>query len=87
MLSVFLQGWESGKSIFRRLGMLNLTMDPYTDGIPDHLIPNRAKKCIPGTPRCVRCTAIGIEDCSYRSVMKRGTGNTLATGRACVLCR
>ena len=87
MLSIFLQGSESGKSIFRRIGILDLTKS-YMDGIPDHFIPDHhAKKCIPGTPRCVRCTAVGIEDCSYGSVKKRGSGNTLPTGQACIPCR
>ncbi|KAF9779638.1 hypothetical protein BJ322DRAFT_369059 [Thelephora terrestris] len=47
----------------------------------------RKAKCIPGTPRCVRCTTLGIQDCSYIPVKKRGSGTTLRMGEACVLCR
>ena len=66
--------------------MLNL-INCYTTGIFDRLALNRLKKCIAGTPRCVRCTAMDIEDCSYGSVKKRGAGSTLRMGQACIPCR
>ncbi|KAF9783513.1 hypothetical protein BJ322DRAFT_158918 [Thelephora terrestris] len=44
-------------------------------------------RCIQGTPRCARCTDMGIEDCRYDPVKKRGIGNTLRTGGACIPCR
>ncbi|KAF9642933.1 hypothetical protein BDM02DRAFT_3264295 [Thelephora ganbajun] len=47
----------------------------------------RKVKCIPGTPRCARCTAVGIEDCRYGSVKKRGPGSILRMGQACIPCR
>ena len=45
------------------------------------------KKCIPNTPRCVRCMDLGIEDCRYGSVKKSRTGNMLRMGQACTPCR
>ena len=48
---------------------------------------HRPQKCIPGSPRCVRCTNMGIEDCVYNKIRKRGAGNTLGTGEACGYCR
>jgi len=46
-----------------------------------------SKRCVPGAARCVRCTEMGIEDCRYCSVKKRGIGTTLRMGQACVPCR
>jgi hypothetical protein len=77
-----LQGSESGKSVSPRMKLLNL-INHYATGIPTA----PSKKCTPGTPRCARCTAMGIEDCSYGSVKKRGVGNTLRMGQACIPCR
>ena len=84
--SVFLQGPESGKSIFPHIEILNL-INSYAGEIFDHLVPNRTKKCVPGTPRCVRCTSIGIEECSYDLVKKRNVRNLLPPGQACIPCR
>ncbi|KAF9779637.1 hypothetical protein BJ322DRAFT_369970 [Thelephora terrestris] len=47
----------------------------------------RKAKCIPGTPRCVRCVTLGIQDCRYAPVKKRGAGSILRMGEACVPCR
>ena len=45
------------------------------------------KKCTPATPRCLRCTELGIDECLYVPVKKRGAGNTLRMGEACQRCR
>ncbi|KAF9779633.1 hypothetical protein BJ322DRAFT_370638 [Thelephora terrestris] len=50
-------------------------------------IGSTSKKCIPGTPRCDRCKALGIQDCGYTTVKKRGIGNTLRMREACIPCR
>ncbi|KAF9643250.1 hypothetical protein BDM02DRAFT_3123697 [Thelephora ganbajun] len=47
----------------------------------------RKVKCVPATPRCLRCTELKIDECLYVSVKKRGTGNTLRMGEACQRCR
>ncbi|KAF9779636.1 hypothetical protein BJ322DRAFT_369328 [Thelephora terrestris] len=47
----------------------------------------RKVKCIPGTRRCARCTTLGIQDCHYAPVKKRGAGSTLRMNEACVPCR
>ena len=46
-----------------------------------------SQKCAPGTPRCMRCTKMGIEDCVYDNIKKRGVGKTLKMGEACAYCR
>ena len=47
----------------------------------------RLKKCVPKSRRCERCTSLGIEECTYGGVKKRGTGGTLRMGEACTPCR
>ncbi|KAF9783449.1 hypothetical protein BJ322DRAFT_153080 [Thelephora terrestris] len=47
----------------------------------------RKVKCIPGPSGCTRCTEVGIPDCHYTLVKKRGVGNTLRMGQACIPCR
>ena len=47
----------------------------------------RSQKCIPGAIRCMRCMNLGIEDCTYEWVKKRGVGRTLKMGEACEYCR
>jgi len=53
----------------------------------DRRLRRHSQKCVPGTLRCVRCTKMGIEDCVYDNVKKRGVGKTLKTGQACAYCR
>jgi len=79
------QSSESGKSILPSVGISNL-INHYPDVISDHLHFCHLKKCVPSTPRCVRCMDMGIEDCRYGSVKKRGIGSTLRMGQACVPC-
>ena len=46
------------------------------------------QKCIPASPRCTRCTGLGIEDCIYETGGRtRGPGGTLRMGEACTSCR
>ena len=80
------QGSESGKSISPGIEISNL-IDRHSNVISDHFPTGRSKRCVPSTPRCVRCMDMGIEDCRYRSVKKRGIGTTLRMGQACVPCR
>ncbi|KAF9785434.1 hypothetical protein BJ322DRAFT_829801 [Thelephora terrestris] len=48
----------------------------------------RKVKCTPSsTPRCERCTTLGVKYCVYESVKKRGAGGTLRAGEACNRCR
>jgi hypothetical protein len=53
----------------------------------DHVLLCCFQKCVPGPRRCVRCKDMGIEDCVYEQVKKRGIGNTLRMGEACACCR
>ena len=79
----FAQSSESGKSIHLVLQYFESHQPFRTDPPTTH----RSKKCIPSSPRCVRCMELGIEDCRYDSAKRRGPGNTLRTGQACVSCR
>ena len=80
------QSSESGKSIITLCWNVD-SHQPCPNGISYYLPLGRSKRCFPGTPRCVRCMIVGIEDCRYHPVMKRGSGTTLGMGQACVSCR
>lgn len=54
--------------------------------VVDHTSAN-VQKCIPGVPRCERCTELGIEECVYGQKKKRAVGNLLRMGEACLSCR
>ena len=76
---------ESGKYISSCVGITNL-IGRHPDAIPNHVPLGRSKRCVPGTPCCVRCMTMRIE-CRYGPAKTRGVGSTLPIGQACVLCR
>ena len=73
---------------FRARKVVSTAIPSPLNGRSDGCARRSFQKCAPGPSlRCERCTAIGIEDCVFDPIKKRGVGKTLRMGEACNFCR